>query len=115
MKNHLDEVGSAVFALLEAGGTLEGRRELLMARNTALIDAVFSEDADSIIVLLEAGTNAQTVEIWIRRLPLHLWASADSRKVAYQGVILKDLPRLAEYSTRNVRFPFSHLPITNHP
>jgi hypothetical protein len=38
----------------------------------------------SVVAFLKAGASVQCVETFSGKLPLHLWASVDSRKLAYQ-------------------------------
>jgi serine/threonine protein kinase/ankyrin repeat protein len=55
---------------------------------TPLQDAAINNNAVGIIALLEAGADAEVVETYSRRLPLHIWAGNDMRSLAYpQGYI----------------------------
>lgn len=83
-ENHLHEVRECVLAIRKAGGDLDGRRgTAAKPGNTPLIDASNTYNCVVALALLEAGADANCLEPDSQQFPLHIWASAENRLLAY--------------------------------
>ncbi|RAQ98796.1 ankyrin repeat domain containing protein [Stemphylium lycopersici] len=90
-----------IAAIVKAGVDIDCERPIgrSSSKNTPLLDAVHRNDAAGVIALLEAGANANIVEEYSQRLPLHIWTANTPQSSAYPDAYLRALTALLDHST----------------
>lgn len=83
--NALTVTKSFVRMITSAGVDIDFRRKQENTEEwiTPLQDAAMNNDAVGVVALLDAGADADAVEGYSGRLPLHIWAAKDMRSSAY--------------------------------
>jgi ankyrin repeat protein len=100
-ENTLASARFCVAAIINAGISIDYQRPMgrTSTRLTPLLDAVHKKDAAGVIALLESGANADVVEDYTGKLPLHIWAETDPRSLAYPDAYLRTLHALFKSTT----------------
>ncbi|KAI1077233.1 ankyrin [Whalleya microplaca] len=93
-ENSLQESRNCISFVLDSGAKLDTRSK---EGHTALIDAILSRDATTVMTLLQAGADTEISEnIYNEKLPIHLWVELDKDLLTYPECYFNVLEILAD-------------------